>query len=210
MNDTAGKGGYRHRRSDLHIAATAEEVLVYSVWKGETLLTKQRGTIDHIKAIRANYEPLMDGLHATLGSGEAHDPIVAVGESPTADPIERVNRLTIANARALSDLTTKMARDNLQVLEFSRTLVADVTATVYRAREEARTEEAARWQALCQQMQAAHADAVKQIQANSERPLVSGDVVNQISTLFGQVSAFLRPTGEPGRGPGSGQGQTNG
>lgn len=156
------RGAVFHRRR-LHLEdTTAKDVLVYRVFDGNELLFERRGTEEEIQHLRARVEPLQATWHATLGSGRPDDPEVARGG---ADEVTPEVRQSLAAAREIHELTMKVARDNLQMAEFIRVLVAETTRAVRLARDE----EAAKWQEI-----------LHRVQTDTARPLVSADDLRRV------------------------------
>lgn len=157
---------------------TAEDVLVYNLYRGDELLMTRSGTAETIERLRAAMEPLQPGFHATLGTGSAKDPIVAQGDFSAATAEERLAHTALLQAERTAALCMKMTRENLEVLNFSRTVVAELTREIAVARSEAQQQEEARWKAL-----------LGQHQRDSQRPLMSDQMVGQLGNLVQQLLA---------------------
>jgi hypothetical protein len=166
----------------MHIAANADEVFVYSLYQGDELMMSRRGTAEAIAKVRQAVEPLQVGFRATLGTGSAKDPVVAEGvpNNPNETGEERLARASLAQAREVSNLALKIVRDNLDLVQFSRTVLAETSGQIMAAREEARAQEAARWEGL-----------IARMQQESQRPLISGDAVKELSGMASTLMSFL-------------------
>lgn len=163
-----------HRRRLRLEDTTAKDVLIYRVYDGTELLFERRGTEEELQQLRARVEPLQAGWHATLGSGRADDPEVARGAS---DQVTAEVRQSLAAAREIHELTMKVARDNLQMAEFCRVLVAETTRAVRTAKDE----EAARWQEMLQRMQ-----------GEVGRPFISGEDLKKVLENLPNIIKTIR------------------
>lgn len=171
----------RHRRDNLHLAASADEVLVYTIYQGDELLLHRRGTADVIAGVRKAFEPLPLGLRATLGSGDAKDPVVAEGTHARDEtPEERLARAGLEQAKQIAAMARDLAKANFELVAFSRTALAESGAQIFAARAEASAEVEKRYQEL-----------FARLQGQQKQPLISEAAVTQLGGLLNTVMSFL-------------------